>query len=213
MFTGLIQAVCTVTAVTKNADSMALTIDLADLAGQTQIGDSIAVNGVCLTVASLKATKAAFDVSGETMKKSTLKNLKISQMVNIELAMTPADRFGGHFVLGHIDSTAAIKTIQQNGRFTDIKFSASAELLEMMVPKGSVAVDGISLTIAQLDANGFTVAVIPQTWQNTTLSEYKVGDMVNIETDIITKNVKRQLGKILPKKSELTIEKLKNLGF
>jgi len=213
MFTGLIEKVCTVSSVSNNADSMRLTIDLDSLANDAKIGDSIAINGTCLTIVKLAGSRADFDVSGETLAISTVGSLKPSAKVNAERAMKASSRFGGHFVQGHIDGKAAIKAITNKGKFRDVTFAAAADLLDMMIPKGSVAVDGISLTIAAVDQQGFTVAIIPETWNNTNLANSRVGDIVNIETDIITKTVKKQLEKIMPQKSSLTIDKLKELGF
>lgn len=213
MFTGLIEAICTVKSVSRSAGGVLLTIDLGKLADETKIGDSIAINGVCLTVAGLAANLATFDVSAETLSKSTLGGLRPSSQVNAERAMKATDRFGGHFVVGHIDGTATIKAIDKHGQFADIRFSAEPELLGQMVVKGSVAVDGISLTIANMDENSFSVALIPETLKKTTLGKAKIGDMVNIETDIIVKTVTKQLEKILPQKQKLTVEKLKQLGF
>jgi riboflavin synthase len=213
MFTGLIEAICTVKSVRRDAGSALLTIDSGRLAGQSKIGDSIAINGVCLTVAKLNGSIAAFDVSGETLAKSNLGKLAVGSKVNIELAMKVGDRFGGHIVAGHIDGTVTIKTIERKGKFANVKFAADEELLGQMVVKGSVAVDGISLTIAALDENSFSTAIIPQTLEKTTLGRAKVGDEVNIETDIIVKTVKKQLKKILPQEEKLTVEKLKKLGF
>jgi len=192
---------------------MLLTIDLGELAGDSKIGDSIAINGVCLTIARLEGGIATFELSGETLARSTLNKLKPSSQVNVERAIKAADRFGGHFVQGHIDGTATIKTIDKHGRFADMKFAAEPGLLNAMVVKGSVAVDGISLTIASIEQNSFTVALIPETLNKTTLSKVKIGDEVNIETDIIVKTIKTQLEKILPQKQSLTAEKLKELGF
>jgi len=186
---------------------------LGKTAEQTGIGDSIAVNGACLTVAGLAGGTASFDVSRETLTKSTLGKLKPGRAVNIELAMKADGRFGGHIVAGHIDGVAAIKAIERQGRFANIKFTAAEELLDQMVVKGSVAVDGISLTIAELDQSSFSTAIIPQTLAKTTLGNAKVGDEVNIEIDVIVKTVKKQLEKILPQKEKLTIDKLKQLGF
>jgi len=213
MFTGLIEAVCTVMSVRRSESTMLLTIDLGELAGDSKIGDSIAINGVCLTIARLEGGIATFELSGETLARSTLNKLKPSSQVNVERAIKAADRFGGHFVQGHIDGTATIKTIDKHGRFADMKFAAEPGLLNAMVVKGSVAVDGISLTIASIEQNSFTVALIPETLNKTTLSKVKIGDEVNIETDIIVKTIKTQLEKILPQKQSLTAEKLKELGF
>ena len=213
MFTGLIEAVCTVKSVRQGENTMLLSIDLGWLADDSRIGDSIAINGACLTIAKLEGGIASFELSGETLVKSTLGKLHPSSQVNIERAIKAADRFGGHFVQGHIDGTATIKAIDKHGQFADMKFAAQTELLEAMVVKGSVAVDGISLTIASIDQNSFSVALIPETLKKTTLSKIKIGDEVNIETDIIVKTIKKQLEKILPQTQSLTAEKLKELGF
>jgi len=213
MFTGLIEAVCTVKSARRSENAMLLSIDLGGLADDGRIGDSIAINGVCLTIAKLESGIATFELSGETLARSTLDKLKPSSQVNVERAIKAGDRFGGHFVQGHIDGTATIKAIDKRGQFADMKFVAEAKLLEQMVVKGSVAVDGISLTIASMDQNSYSVALIPETLNKTTLSRVKIGDEVNIETDIIVKTIKTQLEKILPQTQSLTAEKLKELGF
>lgn len=213
MFTGLIEAICVVKSVGPNAGGVSLTVDLDNLAEQCKIGDSIAINGACLTIAELTGGLAAFELSTETLAKTTLGKLKSGSLVNVERAMKPTDRFGGHFVQGHIDGTATIRAIKRPGEFADIEFAAQPELLSQMVVKGSVAVDGISLTIACLDQSSFRVALIPQTLKKTTLGTAKVGDGVNIETDIIVKTIKSYLDQILPQKQTLTVEKLKELGF
>ena len=192
---------------------MLLSIDLGELADDGRIGDSIAINGVCLTIARLEGGIATFELSGETLAKSTLGKLKPSSQVNTERAVKATDRFAGHFVQGHIDGTATIRAIDKHGQFADMKFAAGVELLDEMVAKGSVAVDGISLTIADMDQNSFSVAIIPETLKKTTLGRAKIGDEVNIETDIIVKTVKKQLDKILPQTQPITAEKLKELGF
>jgi len=202
-----------VESVRQNSGAMRLTIDLAALAGGIKVGDSIAINGVCLTIAELNRTLAVFDVSGETLTKSTLGKLKPKSFVNTERAVMAGGRFGGHFVQGHIDGTAAIKTINKQGQFANMEFTASAELLDQMVVKGSVAVDGVSLTIADINKSGFGIAIIPKTLEQTTLARAKIGDTVNIETDIIVKAVKKQLDNLLPREQKLTVEKLKELGF
>ena len=214
MFTGLIETICKVTSVRPAAGGMLLTVDLGSLSADCKVGDSIAISGVCLTIAGLDGTLAAFEISPETLAKSTLGKLSSSSQVNVELAMKPADRFGGHFVLGHVDGVARIAAIERTGEFADIEFAADPELLSQMVVKGSVAVDGISLTVAAMDSAGFRVAIIPQTLKKTTLGVAKIGDLVNIETDIIIKTIKKQLESVLggPKET-LTIEKLRHLGF
>jgi len=213
MFTGLIEAICVVKKTDRATGSMRLAIDLGSSADGTKLGDSIAVNGVCLTVSRFDGTIAAFDLSSETLKKSNLGKLKIGSAVNVERAVRPTDRLGGHFVQGHIDGVAIIKQVDRRDDYADITFTADAELLEQMVVKGSVAVDGISLTIAAMNENSFSVTLIPQTLKSTTLGKAKPGDTVNIETDIIAKIIKKQLTKILPQEKSLTVEKLKELGF
>ncbi len=213
MFTGIIEQVCTVRALRPNAGGLLLTVDLDKLAEDCQIGDSMAINGACLTIAKLDGSLAIFELSAETLKKSTLGSLTLNAEVNVERAMTPNSRFGGHFVLGHIDGTATIKAVKQLGQFADIEFTAEPELLGQIVPKGSVAVDGISLTIAWINQSSFSIAVIPQTLKKTTLGKAKIGDQVNIEIDIIIKAVKRQLESLMPQKQPLTVERLQQLGF
>jgi riboflavin synthase len=213
MFTGLIEVICRVKSTYITGGGMLLSVDLGKLAEQCKVGDSIAINGVCLTIAQLRGGLAEFDISSETLTKSTLGKLKPSSAVNAELAMKVADRFGGHFVLGHVDGIATIKKIEQQGQFAHIKFAVNPELLAQMVFKGSVAVDGISLTIAYMNEDSFSVSIIPETLKKTTLGQAKIGDTVNIETDIIVKTIKKQLEKILPTGQKLTIERLKELGF
>lgn len=213
MFTGLIQSVCEVKSMSRSPDTLRLEIDLGGLAKDCETGDSVAVNGACLTIAGLERAVACFDVSSETLSRSALGKLRPRCEVNIELAMKATDQFGGHFVQGHIDGTATISRIEKNGDFWDIEFTAATQLLENMVLKGSVAVDGVSLTVAKLDQAGFGVAIIPKTWEKTTFGKAGTGGSVNIETDIIVKTVRKQLENILPKKTSLTVDKLRQLGF
>jgi riboflavin synthase len=213
MFTGIIQQVCSVKTLYKSGDSAALTIDLGQLANQAKIGDSISINGACLTVSKLTGTLAAFDVSGETLTKTTIGKLTPGIKVNIELALRADDRFGGHFVLGHVDGPATIKKIDKKADFATFTFTAPKDLLDQMIPKGSVAIDGISLTIAKLNPDGFTVAVIPQTLKETTLGQAKITAQVNLEIDIITKTVRKYLQQLSPEKSGLTLEDLRQQGF
>jgi riboflavin synthase len=213
VFTGLIEGICTVKSICQNGGGAALTVDLGELGRDSKIGDSIAINGVCLTISELSKNTATFQLSAETLKKSALGRLKPGSPVNVERAMKATDRFGGHFVQGHIDGTAVIKAIKRAGQFADIEFTAEAELLDQMIVKGSVAVDGISLTIASMRDRSFNVAIIPETLKRTTLGSAKAGDVVNIETDIIVKTIKKHIDKIMPQKQSLTVERLKQLGF
>jgi len=213
MFTGLIEMLCIVKSVRHTASAMQLTVDLGKLADETKVGDSIAINGTCLTVAQLTANVAVFDVSPETLRKSALGKLKAGSQVNVERAVKAGDRLGGHIVAGHIDGTATIAAVHKQDKVWNIKFSAPSELLDQMVVKGSVAVDGISLTIASLDKGSFGAAIIPETLKKTTLGKTKIGDSVNVETDVIVKIIKKQLENMLGQQQKLTVERLKELGF
>jgi len=202
-----------VKSVSPSAGGIVLSIDLQKLSQQIKIGDSISINGVCLTVTKLTNGVASFDLSCETIEKTTLGKLSVGSTVNIELAMKADDRFGGHFVLGHVDGTASIKKIDKKGQFVNMTLTAPKDLIGQMIPKGSVAVDGISLTIAEIDNDSFTVALIPQTLKETTLGAVKIGQKVNIETDIISKSVRKHLEGLGITKGLMTIDKLKELGF
>ncbi len=210
MFTGLIEAVCEVKSA---AVAGALTVDLGSLVEDCRLGDSIAVNGVCLTVTRLAGSMATFGLSAETLAKSTLATLRPPAKVNIERAMKATDRFGGHFVQGHVDGIATISAVRQVGEFADMEFSAPSSLLDPMVEKGSVAIDGVSLTIAELGVDRFRVAAIPETLSRTTLGPARIGDKVNIEIDIVVKAIRRQLEQILPGTEPLTVERLRQMGF
>lgn len=213
MFTGIIETLGIVRQLQSSGQQCQITVDINRIAEGTSLGDSIAINGVCLTVCRLNGTNAVFDVSAETLNKSNIASLKTGSKVNLERAMSTNGRFGGHIVQGHIDGTAKITSIQKQADFAVFRIEAPGELLDQMVRKGSVAVDGISLTIAKLDNTGFEVAVIPTTLKETTWHQAKAGDAVNIETDIIVKIIQRQLHAMLPEANELTLDKLKEYGF
>jgi riboflavin synthase len=215
MFTGLIESVCQVRSLSTGrvGEGGAMAVDLRSLADDCRLGDSIAINGACLTVTRLEGAVATFGLSPETLARSTLAMLKPSSLVNVERAMLATDRFGGHMVQGHVDGVGTIRAVKKLGEFADIEFGASAEMLGQMVPKGSVAVDGVSLTIAGLGDSGFRVAAIPETLSRTTLGSARIGDKVNVEIDIIVKVVRRQLENILPKNEPLTVERLRQMGF
>ncbi|MCK5172487.1 MAG: riboflavin synthase, partial [Planctomycetes bacterium] len=184
MFTGIIEAVGTVRAKRSGKGAGVISVELGGLADGSGIGDSIAINGICLTISRLVGSLADFDVSDETTAKSTLGRIVVGDHVNLERAMPATGRFGGHIVQGHIDGTATVKSIDRSGEFAGISFSANPDLLDAIVPKGSVAVNGVSLTVAKVDKGGFSIAVIPTTLKETTLAALKVGQAVNIETDI-----------------------------
>jgi len=215
MFTGLIEAVCDVKSVAPGgaAGGGMLVVELGGLAQDCRTGDSIAVNGVCLTVARLQGTTAAFGLSLETLERSSLATLRPPAKVNVERAMKACDRFGGHMVQGHVDGVGTIRAVRKVGEFADIEFAAGPELLDQMVIKGSVAVDGVSLTIARISRESFRVAAIPETLNRTTLGDAYIGGRVNIEVDILVKIVRRQLEVLLPAQQPLTVERLRQMGY
>jgi riboflavin synthase len=220
MFTGIIETVGKIASTSPKAGGMTLTVQLGGICstaapgcGAVKPGDSIAVNGVCLTAVELSGSSARFDVSAETLNRTTLKNGRAGQSVNLERAMSAAARFGGHVVQGHIDGVGKITAIRKQGDFAVFAIEPPAQLLDEIVVKGSVALDGISLTVASVVGKTFTVALIPETLSRTTWKQSRVGDAVNIETDVLLKAVRKQLEKIQPDKTNLTEEKLKEMGF
>ena len=213
MFTGIIESVGIIRQARPSGNQMRLAIDLNHIADGTNLGDSIAVNGVCLTVCQLNGTVAEFDVSTETIRNTTLVTLKNGSPVNLERAMSAQGRFGGHIVQGHVDGLGKIAAIRKQADYAEFRFEAPKELIAQVVPKGSIAVDGVSVTVAKLDTTGFEVAVIPTTLKETTWHQAKVGDAVNIETDILVKITQRQLSAMLPNSKGLTIEQLREHGF
>jgi riboflavin synthase len=158
-----------------------------------QLGDSIAVNGTCLTVAAMEDEKLMFDVLGETFDKTNLGEKKPGDIVNLEQALALGDTLGGHIVTGHVDNTGTVAKIEEVGRDWKFTIECSRDMLMLMVYKGSIAIDGISLTVAELTDNGFIVHIIPHTIQETDMSEFEVGTKVNLEADILGKHVQRIL--------------------
>ncbi len=177
-----------------------------------KVGDSVCVNGVCLTAVEVGDGFCVFDVMGETRKRSNLGALRRGDVVNIELSLGVGERFGGHFVTGHVDGVGRIRRLEKRATQWDMVVECEEKLLSEMVERGSVAVDGVSLTVAELGDGWFRVALIPHTVETTNLKGRRVGDTVNIETDILAKYVKRLLA--AKKKSKtLTEDKLKELGY
>ncbi|TDB39869.1 MAG: riboflavin synthase [Actinobacteria bacterium] len=191
MFTGLIECEGIITRAERVSGGMRLEVYAPEFGRDMAIGDSIAVDGVCLTV--VKFIRGAFltDVSAETLDRTTLGGLRQGSKVNLERALRLSDRLGGHIVSGHIDGVGRIELKQQAGKFTVYQIQAPAEVMEYVIEKGSIAVDGISLTVARVGDTGFTVAVIPQTEETTTLKEKPNGAPVNLEADMLGKYVKR----------------------
>lgn len=194
MFTGIVEECGTVLGVLKNGVSGSLQIQASTVLEGTKTGDSIAVNGVCLTVTKLTKSSFTADVMAETFRRTNLGNLGKNSRVNLERAMVADGRFGGHIVSGHIDGTGVISRIKEEGNAVWIYISAPQSILNLIVEKGSVAVDGISLTVAAVSDKEFAVSVIPHTRENTALSGKKTGAVVNLENDIIGKYVQKLTG-------------------
>jgi riboflavin synthase len=213
MFTGIIEHLGKVTQIKKQADSAVIVVDIAQMSKDVNSGDSIAINGACLTVTHIKGSEVSFDVSTETLSKTTIGELKTSDRVNVESSLRIGDKLGGHFVTGHVDGVGAINRKESETGQCTMWFSVSKELANMMIKKGSVAVDGISLTIVDLEEKTFSVALIPYTLEETSLGFKKVGQKVNIETDMLGKWVKRILVTDDKAVSGITEEMLKEKGF
>lgn len=195
MFTGLIQGMGNVFGVARSKGDMILNIHPLYKLDECQIGESIAVNGACLTVTALKENDISMDVSGETLARTTLGQIKQGDKVNLERALRLSDRLGGHLVQGHVDGIGKILKIERHQRYWLIRIGINQALFHYIIEKGSIAVDGISLTINSCQDGYFEVSIIPETARQTTILTRKIGDLVNIETDIIAKYVEKFLMK------------------
>jgi len=193
MFTGIIEEVGTVRGIRKGAHSAVLTIGAKSVLSDVSRGDSIAVNGICLTVTSFTGAEFTTDVMPETINRSSFCLLRTGGAVNLERAMPANGRFGGHIVTGHIDGTGVIQSIQKDSNAFWYKIRADRKIMRYIVEKGSVAVDGISLTVAKVSDVDFSVSVIPHTVDNTSLSQKRTGDTVNLENDCIGKYIEKFL--------------------
>ncbi len=195
MFTGIIEELGTVRSVEERGENARIVIAAGIVTEGTNHGDSIAVNGVCLTALDVLPDSFAADVSRETLQRSTLGALKPGTRVNLERAVTLATRLGGHMVQGHVDARGEFVRVEDHGESWTVRIGFPQEIGRYLVFKGSVAVEGISLTIAALGDDYFEVAIIPKTWEVTNLSHLKPGDKVNLEADVIAKYVERLLAK------------------
>jgi len=217
VFTGLIEAIGFVSKMERRGEFARIAFSSPWGLTEIRAGDSISVNGACLTVVGVDGKTFTVDVSKETVTRTTLGELKPTDSVNLERPLTPADRLGGHLVLGHVDGTATITGMLEEGGSITITFRASEDLLLYIVEKGSVAIDGISLTVNECRGNEFSVTIIPFTSERTTIGRKRVGDKVNVETDIIGKYVQRFLSgqkhEVRPPKSGLDMDFLTKHGF
>jgi riboflavin synthase len=192
MFIGLVESLGRISAVTQTATGTRIDVR-TDLAAELTLGDSLAVNGVCLTVVDVNGDSVAADISPETARITTLGGLKDGSLVNLERSMRADARIGGHFVQGHVDATGTLEVLRQEGDSYRLTVSIPSALQPLIVPKGSIAIDGISLTIAAIDGCRVDAQIIPFTWQHTNLHAAAIGDSVNIECDILGKYVVRAL--------------------
>ncbi len=216
MFTGIIEELGKIRSIEKRGEGARLVIEARTVTQETNEGDSISVNGVCLTAIDVRPDSFAADGSRETLQRSTLGQLKSGSVVNLERAVTPSTRLGGHIVQGHVDGRGSFLSAEEHGGSWTVRIGYPQDLSRYLVFKGSVSVEGISLTIAALQENFFEIAVIPKTWTGTNLSQLRPNDPVNLEVDIIAKYVERMMSPGHFKEqseSTLTMEKLAELGY
>lgn len=187
MFTGLIKDIGKVIRITPNAEGKVFVIETKKLASEIAIDDSIATNGVCLTATKVEGHQFTVQAVHVTLEKTSLGQLKVGSVVNLELALRASDRLGGHIVQGHVNGVGKISAIKPIGKNFEIELTTEKHMFKYIIKEGSIALDGISLTIARITNNSFTVSIIPHTYENTTLYSKKVGDSVNIEVDIMAK--------------------------
>ncbi len=212
MFTGIIEEVGTVQTVQHSGNSSFIKIQAEKILEDVHDGDSIAVNGVCLTVTESDRNTFRADVMNETLKRSSLGSLKKGSPVNLERAMPVNGRFGGHIVSGHIDGTGIISSVKNDGIAVWYTINTTPEIMRYIIEKGSIAIDGISLTVAEVNDSSFSVSIIPHTAEQTILSYKKIGDIVNLENDIVGKYV----GKLInpdSRKSNISMDFLAENGF
>ncbi|MBM3235050.1 riboflavin synthase [Candidatus Poribacteria bacterium] len=212
MFTGIVEEMGTIIQITRSSHSGQIVIGAQKILEDCKIGDSIAVSGACLTVIEANPNSFIADVSPETLRRTNLGELKRGDKVNLERSLRLQDRLGGHLVLGHVDEVGVISRLQSEDSATLMQVTVSSEAMRYIVFKGSVCVDGVSLTVAHLSANAFEVSLIPYTKQITTMGMKKVNDKVNIEVDILSRYVERLLSQ-KPKPERIDIEFLREHGF
>ena len=211
MFTGIIEEVGTISSINKTGNSIRLSINADEILKDVHNGDSIAVNGICLTVTDFTSNYFSADVMHETMNRTSLAGLRVKSPVNLERAMAANGRFGGHIVSGHIDGTGKIKRIEKDGIAFLYTIRADSKILKYIIEKGSIAIDGISLTVAKVSDSDFCVSIIPHTLKSTILGTKKINDTVNLENDCIGKYVEKLIGH--KNKSNITEEFLLRNGF
>ncbi|MCR3955558.1 MAG: riboflavin synthase [Gudongella sp.] len=215
MFTGIIEEIGSVKAIMKSAKGARISIDARKVLEDVKLGDSICTNGVCLTVTDFSDSNFTVDVMAETIRRSNLGVLSPGAKVNLERAMKASDRFGGHIVSGHIDGTGKIIDLQKEDNAVWVTISAESEVLKYIISKGSIAIDGISLTVAYVDDSSFKASIIPHTKEETTLLRKQVGDAVNLECDLVGKYIEKLMNYGTDKhvESGIDMDFLRNNGF
>lgn len=213
MFTGIVEEIGIISGIKQGKNSEILTIKAKKVLEDTKIGDSIAVNGICLTVTDLYSDSFTADVMHETISRSSLSKLKYGSKVNLERAMPVNGRFGGHIVSGHVDGTGTIINIKPDDNAIWYKIQANQQILKYIVEKGSITIDGISLTVAKVSETDFSISAIPHTVEQTILKEKRQGDTINLETDILAKYIEKLLSHTQNKQSKITKEFLLEHGF
>ncbi|MCL2791972.1 MAG: riboflavin synthase [Spirochaetaceae bacterium] len=213
MFTGIVEEKGTIKSIQPGVKSIRLAIEAEIVLGGLKIGDSVAVSGVCLTVTDISSNSFAADVMPETLRKSAFSNLKPGDVVNLERAMAANGRFGGHMVSGHIDGTGTIADIKREDNAVWVKIKASPDILKYVIDKGSIAIDGISLTIAKIEKDYFSVSLIPHTIKETTLLKKNIGDTVNLESDLVGKYIYKFLNFGKEENKTIDMEFLQKHGF
>lgn len=197
MFTGIVECVGRVAAISREADLARLAVDAPDIADGVRPGDSVAVNGGCLTVTRLDRGRFHFEAVRETLERSALGELAVGSRVNLERALRADARLDGHIVQGHVDGTGRVRALERQGDDVRLAIDCGPEILDGLVEKGSVAIDGVSLTVVDVDDAGFDVVLIPHTLGATTLGERRPGDRVNLEVDVLAKYVRRAVERML----------------
>lgn len=215
MFTGIIEAVGTLTSITPRGEDISVTVEVGKLdMSDVKLGDSIATNGVCLTVVDFNSTSYSADLSLETLNKTSFTGYQVGTKVNLEKAMLPTTRFGGHIVSGHVDGVGEIVERNQVGRAIEFWVSMPSELSKYVAEKGSITLDGISLTVNGLRKNAFKLTIVPHTGEETTISDFHVGRKVNLEVDVLARYMERLLNQQSSQpESRLTMEFLQQNGF
>jgi riboflavin synthase len=213
MFTGLVEGVGVIMALTPMAEGLRLTLKTSFPAGELTLGESVAVAGACLTAVDITPPQASFEVSPETLARTTFPLKKVGDRVNLERSLRIGDRLGGHLVTGHVDGVGVVRERRPGPAHLVLKFEMPGNLSRLVIEKGSIAIEGVSLTVNSCQGNTFTVNLIPFTAQETTLNALKVGDRVNLETDMIGKYVARLLGQDAGQGEKVTPELLARHGF